>query len=99
MKRNRYLLTLGALAAVFAVNPAPPPAFVLMVFVWIAFWEVGGQNIPNDLVDIEEDGRLGAKTVPVVYGVDIAVMVMLTTLIASFLLGLGLVHVFRTGIS
>ena len=82
---------LGALAAIFAVNPRPPAQFVIVVFIWIAFWEVGGQNIPNDLVDMHEDGKLGAKTVPVVYGPDPAVITLLTTLLASFFLGLGLV--------
>ncbi len=82
---------LGALAAIFAVNPDPPAQFMIVIFLWIAFWEVGGQNIPNDLVDMEEDGRLGAKTVPVVYGPNAAVVIALATLIATFLLGLGLV--------
>jgi 4-hydroxybenzoate polyprenyltransferase len=83
--------SLGSLAAIYAVNPAPPVQFVILVFIWIALWEVGGQNIPNDLVDMEEDGRLGAKTIPVVYGPSTAVLIILVTLIASFLLGLGLV--------
>jgi len=65
--------------------------FMIVIFLWIAFWEVGGQNIPNDLVDMEEDGRLGAKTVPVVYGPNAAVVIALATLIAGFVLGLGLV--------
>jgi 4-hydroxybenzoate polyprenyltransferase len=82
---------LGAMAAIFAVNPNPPVQFMIVIFLWIAFWEVGGQNIPNDLVDMAEDGRLGAKTVPVVYGPNAAVVVVLATLIAAFMLGLGLV--------
>jgi len=85
--------SLGALAAIFAVNPRPSVAFVLTVLIWIAFWEVGGQNIPNDLVDMQEDGRLGGKTIPVVYGPNSAVALVLMSLIASFLLGLGLVFV------
>ena len=81
---------LGALAAIFAVNPEPKPQFVIVVFVWVALWEIGGQNIPNDLVDMQEDGRLGAKTIPVVYGPTISVLTIFVTLIASFVLGLGL---------
>jgi 4-hydroxybenzoate polyprenyltransferase len=73
------------------VNPKPPVQFVIVVFIWIALWEVGGQNIPNDLVDMREDGMLGAKTIPVVYGTELAIMTLLTALIASFLLGLGVV--------
>ena len=82
---------LGALAAIYAVNPDAPIEFIIMVFIWIAMWEVGGQNIPNDLVDMQEDGRLGGKTIPVVYGLSISVVVIMITLIASFVLGLGLV--------
>ena len=82
---------LGALAAIFAVNPKPQPQLVIVVFIWIALWEVGGQNIPNDLVDMQEDGRLGAKTIPVVYGPSSSVTIIFAALIASSVLGLGLI--------
>ena len=82
---------LGSLAAIYAVNPDPPLQFIAIVFIWIGLWEVGGQNIPNDLVDMGEDRRLGGKTIPVVYGLNLSVLVILITLIASFVLGLGLV--------
>ncbi len=82
---------LGGLAAIYAVNPNPQPTFVIIVFIWIALWEVGGQNIPNDLVDMHEDGRLGGKTIPVVYGSHMSVLIIIITLTASFVLGLGLV--------
>lgn len=81
---------LGALAAIFAVNPEPKPQFVIVIFAWVALWEIGGQNIPNDLVDMQEDERLGAKTIPVVYGPTISVLTILVSLIASFVLGLGI---------
>jgi 4-hydroxybenzoate polyprenyltransferase len=58
---------------------------------WIALWEVGGQNVPNDLVDMQEDGRLGAKTIPVVYGPSFSVTIIFAALIASSVLGLGLI--------
>jgi len=82
---------LGGLAAIYAVNPDPPLEFIIIVFIWIAFWEVGGQNIPNDLVDMDEDRRLGGKTIPVVYGANRSILIMLITLIASFVFGLGLI--------
>lgn len=82
---------LGGLAAIYAVNPNPEPAFVIIVLIWIALWEVGGQNIPNDLVDMHEDGRLGGKTIPVVYGSHMSVLIIIISLTASFVLGLGLV--------
>jgi 4-hydroxybenzoate polyprenyltransferase len=52
---------------------------------------VGGQNIPNDLVDMQEDGKLGAKTIPVVYGPSFSVIIIFAALIASSVLGLGLI--------
>jgi 4-hydroxybenzoate polyprenyltransferase len=82
---------LGSLAAIYAVNPDPPLEFIAIVFIWVAFWEVGGQNIPNDLVDMEEDKRLGGKTIPVVYGPNLSVLIILVALVASFVLGIGLV--------
>jgi len=60
--------TAGAVAAVFAVDPAPSAAFVLLLFLWLFFWEIGGQNIPNDWADVEEDRRLQAQTVPLRFG-------------------------------
>ena len=82
---------LGSLAAIYAVNPDPPLQFIVIIFIWIGLWEVGGQNIPNDLVDMGEDRRLGGKTIPVVYGPNLSVLIILITLVASFVMGLGLV--------
>ncbi|UCG14048.1 MAG: UbiA family prenyltransferase [Deltaproteobacteria bacterium] len=84
---------LGGLAAIFAVNSQPSPTFVVLIFIWIALWEAGGQNIPNDLVDVREDRSLGARTIPVVYGPGIAVVTMIVALIAGSVLGLGVVFV------
>jgi 4-hydroxybenzoate polyprenyltransferase len=60
--------TLGGVAAVFAVTPNPSPVFLTTLFFWIFFWEIGGQNIPADWYDLEEDRHFGAKTIPVRYG-------------------------------
>jgi len=60
--------TMGAMAAIWAVTPDPSPVFVLLLFAALFCWEIGGQNIPNDLSDLEEDNRWGAKTIPVVMG-------------------------------
>lgn len=59
----------GGLAGVFAVTPDPSPAFVAIIFLWLAAWEVGGQNIANDIVDMEDDMRVGAKTTATVTGI------------------------------
>ena len=47
--------TLGGLAAIFAVDPSPDAALLLLIFFWLFFWEIGGQNVPADWHDIEED--------------------------------------------
>lgn len=60
--------SLGAVAAVFAVDPAPSPVFLALLFFWLFFWELGGQNIPADWHDLEQDRGLEAKTIPVVFG-------------------------------
>lgn len=65
---NGVVKTIGPLAAVMAVEPVPDGGFVLLLFLWVFFWEIGGQNIPADWHDIELDTNLGAKTIPVVLG-------------------------------
>lgn len=58
----------GPLAAVLAVDPEPSIFFLALVFVWLFFWEIGGQNIPNDWAEIEEDRQLQARTILAQYG-------------------------------
>ena len=65
---NGIVKTLGAVAAVYAVDPQPRTSFLAVLFLTLFFWEIGGQNIPNDWADIEEDRRIRAKTVPVHLG-------------------------------
>ncbi len=60
--------TTGAVAAVFAVDPAPSGFFLFVLFAAVFAWEIGGQNIPNDIADLEEDRRMGARTLPVALG-------------------------------
>lgn len=84
--------TSGAVAAVFAVDPDPSFAFMLSLFVWIFCWEIGGQNIPHDWADIEEDRRLEAQTVPVRFGAERATTLILYTLLAAVLLNIVVLH-------
>ncbi len=63
----------GGLAGVFAVDPTPSWGFVCVLFLWLAAWEVGGQNIANDIVDLEEDKLVGAKTTATVKGISVSV--------------------------
>ena len=68
--------TIGSLAAVFAVENHPPIGYVICLFLFLFFWEIGAQNIPNDWSDIEEDRRIGAKTFPVVFGTERSAVVV-----------------------
>lgn len=88
--------TTGAIAAVFAVDPDPSPLFVTMLFLCLFLWEVGGQNVPNDWTDIEEDRRFGAKTVPVRYGIEWSARIMLVSLTAAVIMSGILVYFSQT---
>ncbi len=75
--------TSGPIAAVFAVDPAPNFSFLLILFLWLFSWEIGGQNIPNDWADLEEDRRIHAKTIPVCFGLQTSLWVILFSLTVS----------------
>lgn len=62
----------GPVAAVFAVIPAPSWPWLLVLLAWLMLWEIGGQNIPADWNDLEEDQRIGARTIPLVFGLRTA---------------------------
>ena len=79
--------TLGGMAAVFAVDPHPEAGFLLLLFAWLFCWEIGGQNIPADWHDLEEDRALQAKTIPVRYGVAGAGFMALAALGLATVLG------------
>jgi 4-hydroxybenzoate polyprenyltransferase len=85
--------TLGGMAAVFAVDPHPAPGFLLLLFLWLFCWEIGGQNIPADWHDVEEDQSLGAQTIPVRYGPDKANAIILGALGLSVVLSTVLLQV------
>jgi 4-hydroxybenzoate polyprenyltransferase len=80
--------TTGAVAAVYAVDPAPALDYVLLVFCMLFCWEIGGQNIPNDWADLEEDRRFNARTIPVCYGLQTSGRLVLGTLILTLFLNL-----------
>ena len=75
--------TLGAIAAVFAVDPVPSLGFLAVLFLWIFFWEIGGQNIPNDCADLQEDLRLRAQTVPVKFGLAGSIRLIVASLLLA----------------
>jgi len=74
-------------AAVYAVDPQPSYHFLVLLFFWLFFWEVGGQNVPNDWADVEEDREIHASTFPVLYGSAFTANVMLISLGLTVCLG------------
>jgi 4-hydroxybenzoate polyprenyltransferase len=84
--------TLGGLAAVLAVDPHPAPHLLILLLGWLFFWEIGGQNIPADWHDLEEDRLLRARTVPVRFGPRGASVLALGSLAVSVALSLPLLR-------
>jgi 4-hydroxybenzoate polyprenyltransferase len=78
----------GPIAAVYVVAPAPSVKLLLLLLAWLMCWEIGGQNIPADWNDVEEDRRVGAKTVPLVLGPRVAGALVAATLTLTVLLSL-----------
>jgi 4-hydroxybenzoate polyprenyltransferase len=85
--------SLGGVAAVFAVGPHPAPWFLALLFLWVFCWEIGGQNIPADWHDVEEDQSLGARTIPVQYGPEKSSVMALGALGISIILSVVLLLV------
>jgi 4-hydroxybenzoate polyprenyltransferase len=75
--------TSGAIAAVYAVDPNPSIMYLILLFLLLFFWEIGGQNIPNDWSDCEEDRRMNAKTIPIRWGISAANRIIMTTIILT----------------
>jgi 4-hydroxybenzoate polyprenyltransferase len=81
-----FVKTLGAVAAVYAVAPDPSLGFLAVLVLWLFCWEIGGQNIPNDWTDIEEDRRTSARTIPIVLGPAKASLISLAALVCAMFL-------------
>jgi 4-hydroxybenzoate polyprenyltransferase len=85
---NGVVKTAGATAAVFAVESNPSLFFLMFLFLWIFFWEIGGQNVPHDWVDMEEDRALDAKTIPLKLGPRKAAWLVAFVLVLSTIFGM-----------
>ena len=84
----------GPIAAVFAVDPNPSVSYLVVLFLLLFFWEIGGQNVPNDWIDLQEDVRFGARTIPIRFGLEQANIIifgsiMLTLILSGVLLTLS----------
>ncbi len=84
---------LGAAAAVVAVDPHPSPARLALLLGMVFLWELGGQNIPSDWSDIEEDRRIRAPTIPLRLGASWATAIMIGCMAAAVALSVAVVHV------
>ena len=82
--------TAGGLAAIFAVTQNPSVVFLVVFFLWLFFWEIGGQNVPNDWADINEDRALEAETIPVRFGAEGCATIILGSLGLAVVLSLYL---------
>lgn len=80
----------GPIAGVFAVDRDPSFLFMVLLFLWLFSWEIGGQNIPNDWAEIEEDKQLQARTMLVQYGPAKASTIILGCLVSAVGLNLWL---------
>lgn len=78
----------GPVAAVFVVQPHPSLPLLLLMLTWLMLWEIGGQNIPADWNDVEEDKRVGAKTIPLTFGPQKAGLLVVITLSLTTLVSL-----------
>lgn len=74
---NAVVKSLGGVAAILAVDPSASWWFPGLLLLATSAWEIGGQNIPADWFDLEEDRRQGARTLCVALGVDHAAAVAL----------------------
>ena len=88
--------TLGPIAAVFAVDRDPDLSFLVVLFLWILFWEIGGQNIPNDWMDLREDLHLKAQTVPVRFGPEGSIRLIVVSLVLAVLMSIALLFTVPT---
>ena len=75
--------TSGAVAAVFAVDPEPSLFFLSLLFLWLFFWEIGGQNIPADWTDVNVDRILRARTIPVRFGPNLSAVFIVVSIIIT----------------
>ena len=78
--------TAGPIAAVFAVDPNPSMPYLMVLFLLMFFWEIGGQNVPNDWSDIGEDTRFQTQTVPIRLGLEQANVIIFGSIILTIIL-------------
>ncbi|MDT0317590.1 UbiA family prenyltransferase [Streptomyces millisiae] len=84
------MIGVSAPAGWFAITTRPDWPLLALLVSWLAAWEIGGRNLPNDLADVAEDTRLGLRTVPVVHGTRASVALIEGCLALTTLTGAAL---------
>ena len=87
----------GALAGWTAVTGEIRALEMAVLFVWMAAWEIGGRNLVNDFADVEEDERLGIKSVAAVYGPRLSSLLTLVFVVLAAASALALHALARLG--
>ena len=84
------MVGVGGLAGWAAVAPITGRA--VPFFCFLALWEIGGRNLPNDLSDIVADSAVGIRTVATTFGSRASAVATATVAAATFasLVALGL---------
>jgi 4-hydroxybenzoate polyprenyltransferase len=80
----------GGLAGAYAVDPDPSMGFIAAIFLWLAAWEIGGQNVANDIVDFEDDVKVLARTTATTLGLKKAVFVLVSAASMAAIMGLAI---------
>lgn len=88
----------GGLAGVLAVDPSPSLGLVVLLFLWLAAWEVGGQNVPNDIVDMPDDALVAARTTATVKGLRESVFILVSAAAMAAFGGVAIHWVSASGI-
>ncbi len=78
----------GPIAAVLVVDRHPSLYLLVLLFAWVFFWEIGGQNVPADWNDTVEDMRVNAKTIPIHFGTKRAGLIVVSALGLTVIIGM-----------
>lgn len=82
------MVGMGGLAGWAAVAPLTRESFYFFLF--LAFWEIAGRNLANDLADADSDRKVGLKTVATVFGNRVSSIAILIGAIITVALTLTL---------
>jgi len=75
------MVGVGGLAGWAAVAPLTISAAPFFIF--LALWEIGGRNLPNDLADVVADSRVGLTTVATVFGTRVSAAAIAVLAVAT----------------